>query len=368
MNNIKVNIGAILLLTALIMIGGALAAWKYTSTKEANAAIANQPEPMETVMVAAAKPFEHRKTTTSIGTIMALRSITLRNELAGTVSRVELAPGQIVEAGDVLVKLDVSVEEAELQAQEAQAALARTVLTRMRQAYRNRAAAELEVDRAAADLDIALAEIVRIKAIIERKTIHAPFRARIGLSDVHVGQYLDEGTELTTLQGVDEAVHVDFAVAQQIARGLEVDQTVEVFPADGASPVAARIVALDARIDPTTRNAMVRARLEGAEGTPAPGASVRIRIPVGPSVKAVAVPVNALRKGPDGEFVFVIKPDDHGDPRAQSRQVKSGAMLGDEVVIYSGLSAGEQIAAAGSFKLREMALVAIANGKDKGNR
>ena len=169
---------------------------------------------MESVTVAVAQEREHRQTTTSIGTVLALRSITLRNELPGTVRQVRLTPGQIVDAGSVLVALDVSVEEAELKAQEAQAALAKTVLGRRQNLSQDLATAEEEVDRARADRDVALAQIARTKAIIARKTIRAPFRARVGIADVHPGQYLNEGTQLTTLQGVDDAAHVDFTVAQ----------------------------------------------------------------------------------------------------------------------------------------------------------
>jgi membrane fusion protein (multidrug efflux system) len=115
---------------------------------------------------------------------------------------VSLTPGQIVDAGMVLVALDVSVEEAELKAQEAQAALARAVLNRRTNLSHDRATTQEEVDRARADLDVALAQIARTKAIIARKTIRAPFHARVGMADLHPGQYLNEGTELTTLQGI----------------------------------------------------------------------------------------------------------------------------------------------------------------------
>ncbi|MGH2740952.1 MAG: efflux RND transporter periplasmic adaptor subunit, partial [Thermoleophilaceae bacterium] len=291
---------------------------------------------MESVTAAVAKEREHRPTTTSIGTVLALRSITLRNELPGTVSRVMLMPGAVVEAGKVLVALDVTVEEAELGAQEAQAILAETVLGRTRRLIETRAASEEELDRARAERDVALAQIARTKAIIARKTIRAPFRARVGLADVHPGQYLDEGTQLTTLQGVDAAAHVDFAVAQQIAAGLREGDSVEVFATLDGSSIAARIVAIDARIDPTTRNAMVRARIEGAENPPAPGASVRVRVAVGPPRMTVVVPVSALRKGPGGDHVFVLAPAKDGKTRARLRQVESGAILGDEVVIRAG--------------------------------
>ncbi len=357
-------IGTSLLLVMVVAAAVGLAGWKYATIQETAAASANQPEPMESVTVAVARELEHRPTTTSIGTVLALRSITLRNELPGTVHQVRLTPGQVVEAGTVLVALDVSVEEAELKAQEAQAVLARTVLDRRQSLRQELATAEEEVDRARADRDIALAQIVRTKAIIARKTIRAPFRARVGISDVHPGQYLNEGTQLTTLQGIDDAAHVDFTVAQQVAAGLREGESVEVFAASDSPAVTAKIVALDARIDPTTRNAVVRARIEGAGNAPAPGASVRVRVPVGSPRKAVAVPVSALRKGPGGDQVFVIAPDKDGRARARAQQVESGAMLGDEVVIHAGLSAGERVAASGSFKLRDGMLVSVAGDSE----
>ncbi|NOT23533.1 MAG: efflux RND transporter periplasmic adaptor subunit [Nitrospiraceae bacterium] len=360
-------IGSFLLLVMVVSVGVGLAAWKYTSIQKAIAVSMNQPEPKESVTIALAREIEHRQMATSIGTVLALRSITLRNELPGTVRYVSLTPGQIVDTGMVLVALDVSVEEAELKAQVAQAALARTVLDRRKNLSHDRATTQEEVDRARADLDIALAQIARTKAIIARKTIRAPFHARVGMADLHLGQYLNEGTELTTLQGIDDAVHVDFTVAQQVAAGLREGDSVEVSTAGQSSPISAQIVAVDARIDPTTRNAAVRARIEGAANAPSPGASVRVRVPVGSPRQAVAIPASALRKGPGGDQVFVIELDKSGKTRAHVRPVESGAMLGDEVMIHAGLSAGEQVAVSGSFKLREAALVVIAGSPEDGS-
>jgi membrane fusion protein, multidrug efflux system len=356
-------IRSIALLATILATGGTLAAWKYTSVREAQAASANQPEPMESVTEASATEREHRETTTSIGTVLALRSITLRNELAGTVRHVRLVPGQIVDEGTVLVALDVSVEEAELRAQEAQAKLAETLLARVERMAQRRAASEIERDNARAERDVALAQIARTRAIIARKTIRAPFRARVGIADVHPGQYLNEGTQLTTLQGVSESANVDFAVAQSVAASLREGERVEVLTAGSLKPITARIVAVDARVDPSTRNAMIRARIDGNHAAPAPGASVRVQVPTGPAMKAVVVPVSALRKGPGGDHVFVIAPDSSGKPRAHVRQVRGGPVLGDEVVILDGLTAGDHVAVSGSFKLRDGALVALAGNQ-----
>ncbi len=348
--------GSVALLVTLAITAGGLVAWKRNSIRKADAAAARQPEPVESVTLAVARARDYRPTTTSVGTILALTSITLRNELSGTVRQVALAPGQIVEAGTVLIALDVSVEQAELEAETAQADLAKTTLARLERLREAQATSQEEVDQARAGRDVALAQIARTQAIIAKKTIRAPFRARVGLSDVHPGQYLNEGTELTTLQGVDAAANVDFTVAQAVAAQLRQGEPVAVYAAGDPRPLTAHIVAIDARVDPTTRNALVRARIPGH--APAPGASVRVEVPVGPATKVVAIPVSALRKGPGGDHVFVIAPDSAGHKRAHEQPVQSGPVLDDDVVILSGLTPGQQVATSGSFKLREAVLVA----------
>lgn len=355
------RIASILLLSAVLATIVGLAVWKDAMLRGEQVAAANQPEPVETVSSAVATRRLYQPATTSIGTVLALRSITLRNEPAGTVRDVRLVPGQVVDAGTLLVALDTSVEEAELRAQQAQAALAETTFRRTQTLSQQRWMPEAELDRARAERDVAEAQIARIQAIIQRKTIRAPFRARVGMADVHPGQYLEEGTVLTTLQGVDRTAHVDFTVEQQAALQLQEGDTVEVV-VHPSEPVAvpARIIAIDARIDPATRNASVRALLDDAT-LASPGASVRVRVPVGRSREGVSVPASALRKGPEGDYVFVLAETADGRMRAHARPVEVGVALGDEVVLFGGLAPGERVAAAGSFKLREASLVAIAD-------
>ncbi|HEY8256996.1 MAG TPA: efflux RND transporter periplasmic adaptor subunit [Gemmatimonadales bacterium] len=353
-------IGSTALLGSLVILGIALAAWKSSEIKKSAAAAANQPEPMETATSAVATSREYRPTITSVGTVLAMRSITLSNEIAGTVRRVALTPGQIVEPGALLVALDVSVEEAELEAQKAEAALAQTTLARMEALSQSKAVAQEEVDQARSSRDVAEAQMARTKAVIARKTIRAPFRARIGISDVHPGQYLKEGTQLTTLQGVADVAHVDFTVPQRVAAGLRVGDKLSVIGTNEAAPIPARIVAIDSRVDPQTRNATVRAQIDGARTGPAPGASVRVQVPAGPMGKAVVIPVSALRKGPGGDHVFILAKDKDGKLRAHEKLVRSGEVLGDSVLILDGVAPGDLVATSGSFKLRESVLVMLA--------
>ena len=349
------RLGSLVLAAVLLGAGTVLAAWKHNQLAAERSSV--QPEPVEAVTVATAESRTHRESTTAIGTVLALESITLRNELPGTVRHVSLTPGAIVEAGTVLVALDTSVETADLRALQAQAALADSTLRRQVYLRQYEATSEAEVDQARAQKDVMLAQVERLRANIAKKVIRAPFRARVGLADVHVGQYLNEGVLLTTLQGVADEVNVDFSVPQAVAAGLTLGSTVDVVTTDGAAPISAQLVAVDAKVDPGTRNAMVRARISGTKDLPSPGASVRVQVPLGVTSEAVAVPATALRKGPAGDHVWVVNADQSGTLRAHERAVSSGPLVGDSVLILNGLKPGEQVAASGSFKLREAAKV-----------
>lgn len=354
----KSKTGSVALIAVVAAVAVGLGLWKWQSLRGNAVADAEMPETVATITTQS-RPY--RPTTTAIGTVIALRSVTLRNEVAGTVASVALDSGTVVEAGAVLLRLDTSVEEADLAAQQAEAALARRRLERMQQLVQKKATSVESLEQAQAQHDVLVAQIGRTRAVIARKVMRAPFRARVGIADVHPGQYLEEGTLLTTLQGVDDAVHVDFTVSQQVAAGLRGNSEIEIID---TAPIAARVLAVDARVDPATRNATVRARVDTAQAQAralAPGASVRVRIPGAEAREAIIVPSSALRRGPEGEHLFVIATDAKGTSRAQLRRVRAGTVLGDEVLIESGLKAGERVATAGSFKLRDNALVILAD-------
>jgi membrane fusion protein (multidrug efflux system) len=268
------------------------------------------------------------------------------------VVRVALPAGAVVEPGAELVALDASVEEAELRALEAKAALAESTLGRMVRAGEIRAASELEVDRSRAERDAVVADVARVKAVLAKKTVRAPFRAKVGLSDVHLGQYLDAGAVLTTLQSVEDELHVEFAAPQEVAARLKAGDLVEIEAERGGPAVNASIVAVDALVDSRTRNAAVRALLSGAAAARVvPGAAVRVRVPSAAPVPAVAVPADALRRGPEGDHVYVLGQRPDGKTIALRRPVTGGPLVGDEFFILAGLRAGERVASAGSFKL-----------------
>lgn len=362
---VRRTVASLLLLGAVAGAAYGLLVWKQRQGAAAAAQAAAQPEPAMAIEAALVHTHQHARSTTAIGTVRALQSITLRNELPGTVAQSALQTGAVVDAGALLVELDVSVEKAELAALEAEARLADTLLGRIEQAMQNQGASAADVDRARAQRDMALAHVERTKALIERKRVRAPFRARVGMVDLHKGQYLEPGTAITTLQGVDEAVHVDFAIPQDAAARLTLGGQVEIGVSGRPAPIAAKIVAIDARVEAATRNTWIRALLTGDGPLPPPGSSVRVRTPLEAPQEVLVVPVSALRRGPGGDHVFVLASMPDGKVRARMRRVDSGNVIADDVVIHSGLQVGERVATAGSFKLFEGVLVHVGDAAAK---
>jgi membrane fusion protein, multidrug efflux system len=314
-------------------------------------------EPREIITIAKAEARRHSRSTTAIGTVVAAHSITLRNEVPGTVARVVMAPGAIVNAGDLLLALDVSLERAELASFEAQSRLAQARLARFASLAAGSAVSKMDVETAHAETEVAQAQVHRVQALIARKTLRAPFRARVGITDLDVGQYLAEGELLTTLQSIDARPFVDFRVAQTAALelnpGAEVSVTIR-----GRSAIPARVLATDSLVDAASRSVMVRAQLLATAPELKPGSAVSVSLPTTQPREVVTVPRSAVRRGPDGDFVFVIQADDQGVSRARQQRVTVDSVDDEVALVSAGLAPGSSVAATGSFKLRDAMAVA----------
>lgn len=354
---------AVLLLVILSMIGG-LAWFKYNEIQAAM----NMPPPPEqaiTVMAVPAQEISYRPSTTMIGTVLSPRSIMLSNEIAGTVSAIHFQPGQIVEKGQVLVELDSSVERAQLEAAKARKQIAESVYKRIREAASARAVTPSELDEATAQLSQASAEVDELEAVISRKTLKAPFRARIGLADTHEGQFLPSGFAIASLQGIEDYEYVDFMIPQSAAGSVRVGDTVELRVR--SHTLTGEVIALDSKADRNSRNLMARAKVGSQPEVLIPGDSVKVLIEYGQRVNTAAVKAEALRSAPMRTFVYVIEPDATGALRAHERQVIPGPTVDGLLSIMSGLKVGSQVVAEGSFKLREGSLVNIVTAAGVGN-
>ncbi len=354
-NQIRVFLGSLLLITIVLALGAALGWYKYQSIVAASQQ-GPPPEMPEAVSISLALPITFRNTVTAIGTVRAPRSIMLSNEIAGKVVEIPLQAGQTVEKGDVLLVLDKTVEAAMLLSAEARQRMAKSMRARTKLSANANAASGNEIDQAEAEMAQADAEISRLRAVIDKKTFVAPFRAKAGLLNTHVGQYLSEGTEITTLQGIDEYVHIDFMMPQIVADTVEIGQDVRLLVEP--TPLVARVIAFDALADRSTRNLMGRAKLSNPPPYMQPNDSVKVEVAYGEPRNEIAIPAESLRRAPAGAFVFVAAIDKSGALRATKRPVMPGQTIGGSVVIHKGLDTSDCVIVDGSFKLHDGSLVA----------
>ncbi len=352
--SLAVGLGSIGVLAVVLGIGGYLAWFKYDQIVAASKQ-EPPPEMPESVRSSAAKSLKFRASATAIGTIRAPRSITLRNEVAGQVTSIALESGGSVKTGQVLVVLDHQVEDAMLVSAKAHQQKAQSMLERTRRVARENASSANEIDQAVADMAQSDADVARLSAIIEKKTLTAPFQARVGMVDTHVGQYLSEGAEIATLQGVDDYVDVDFMMPQSVADAVEIGQEIGLLM--NVDRLSAELVALDAIADRSTRNLMGRARLKNPPAFLQPNDAVKVRVEYGPETTAIVVPAQSIRRSPAIEFVYVALKDDQGALRAYVREVKTGPSIDGTVIVTQGISEGDRVVGDGSFKLRDRALV-----------
>jgi membrane fusion protein (multidrug efflux system) len=327
-------------------------------------AAAFQPPP-EAVTTIVASEEQWPSTLTAVGTVAAVKGVTVAADLPGTVERIGFDSGKWVSEGDVLALLDTRQEQAQLAAAEAQRELARLNFERMDGLLNEKVVSQAEFDRANADHRQSAARVGEIQATIDRKTIRAPFSGLLGIRRVNLGQYLSAGDPLVTLQSLDP-IYVDFGVPQQAMTQLRPGREVRVSAADaGGSTFAGHVTAIDSIVDESTRNVRTQATLANPGGRLRPGMFVQAEVTLGAAARVVSLPASAISYAPYGDSVFVVADmqDAAGKHYRGVRQqfVKVGSGRGDQISVLTGLKPGDEVVTSGVFKLRNGAAVLVNN-------
>jgi membrane fusion protein (multidrug efflux system) len=321
--------------------------------------------PPESVSTAKVEASEWQGVRSAIGTLVAIRGVTLGAEVTGKVIDISFDSGSVVKKGAVLVRLDASTELAQLQSARADAALAAISLKRARDLRRTGVNSEAELDSAEAHAKQADAAVVNLQALIDKKVIRAPFDGRIAIRQVELGQIVSSGTPIASLQSVTP-IYAEFSLPQQALADLKVGQKVRVrtdtFP---TARWEGEIAVINPEVDVATRNVRIRATLQNPDGRLTPGMFVNVEVLSNDKQSVTLIPATSVIYAPYGDSVFVVeeKKDPSGKTRATAAQrfVRLGERRGDFVAVASGLSPGETVVSSGAFKLRNGMPVAVNN-------
>jgi membrane fusion protein (multidrug efflux system) len=322
--------------------------------------------PPEAVTTAVASLQNWEALLTAVGSLAAVQGVTVTAELTGKVVQIAFTPGSLVKAGDLLVKQDTSSEEAQLRSAEAAAALAKLNVERLGKLLTERTIAQSQYDTAEASSKQAIAQADAIRASIAKKTIRAPFAGRLGIRLINLGQVINEGQAIVSLQSLDP-IYVDFSLPQQqlprIRAGLTVRVSTDALP---GSVIDGRITAINPQVDAATRNIRVQATVANPDERLRPGMYVNVAVVLPGSEKVLAIPATAVLYAPYSDSVFVVEdpPEPKPDPpvkvvRQQFAQL--GEKHGDFVAVRSGLKAGDTVVSTGVFKLRNGQTVTVDN-------
>ena len=341
----------------VLVVGGTLAGVKTLQIRTLMAAGKSYASPPESVSSVLAREEKWQGTITAIGSVTAVQGVTVTPELAGIIHEIAFESGAVVAKDALLVRLDTSTEEAQLHALEAQEELARLTLARERSLRSQNMVPQSELETAEATLKQTQGMADATRAIIQKKTIRAPFAGRLGIRLVNLGQYLDTGKPIVSLQSLTP-IYADFSLPQQeLARlkaGMRVRLTTDAYPArqfDGT------LTAINPDLDPQTRSVGLQATFENADQLLRPGMFARVEVLLPEERAVLVVPATSVLSAPYGDSVFVIesKPGkDSGKAELVVRQqfIRTGSARGDFVSVETGLKPGERIVSAGIFKLR----------------
>ncbi|MGR9086035.1 MAG: efflux RND transporter periplasmic adaptor subunit [Gammaproteobacteria bacterium] len=355
----------ILILFFSAAIFGGLFGWKFLQIGKAMNELTLPPPAV--VAATEVKTVMWQPYLSSVGSLVAVAGIDVSNEIAGKVAAIHFDSGQTVRKGQLLVEMDISTDLAELKALLAEERLAKVRFDRSEKLIARQFVSQSDYDQNRALLEQAKALASAKRTVIEKKRIHAPFDGKLGIRQIDVGQYLEEGAAMVPLQQLDP-IYIDFMLPEghlaRLAVGQKIEVTVQAFPGQRFS---GEISALNPGIDVGTRSIKVRATLSNRERKLRPGMFADIRVLLSERRTVLAVPDTSITYNPYGDSVFAIEAGQEGLV-ARLKQVVTGETRNGLVEITEGLVAGEKVVSAGQVKLRNGMQVALDDKPAPGER
>jgi membrane fusion protein (multidrug efflux system) len=338
----------------VVLILGVLAGVKVLQIKTMIAAGAAYVPPPDVVSVATVTQEKWQEELPAIGSIAAVQGVTVTTEIAGTIKEINFESGSTVAKDDLLLKLDTTSEDAQLRSLESLVDLATINLDRTRKLRADNTISQSELDTSESALKQNQANADNIRATIAKKTIRAPFAGRLGIRQVNLGQFLDTGKPIVSLQSLSP-VYANFSLPQQnlsqLKTGLPVRVTTDAYPGRDFDGV---LTTINPDLDESTRSITLQATFTNADQALRPGMFARAKVLLPQEKDVLVIPLTAVLSAPFGDTVYVVEPGTNAAAGlvVRAQLVRTGAARGDYISVEAGLKTGDRIVNAGLFKMR----------------
>jgi membrane fusion protein (multidrug efflux system) len=368
----------VIMIIAVLVVAGFIGYKKYAAFQGFKTMAAAMKNPPQTVSAVKAGFQSWQTEIKGVGTLRAVNGVDLAFETPGIIDTLHFNSGDDVAAGTVLLTLRLNDEPGKLESLKAQQNLAEIVLARDQKQFAAQAVAQATIDSDEANLRNLKAQVAEVQAQIDEKVIKAPFAGHLGIRQVDLGQYVQAGTAIVTLQALDP-IYIDFYLPQQALDQLKIKAPVAVkidtYPND---TFAGEISAINPKIDQSSRNVQVRASIKNPQHKLFPGMYGTVLLQVGQPQNYLTIPQTAVTFNPYGSTVYLVS---HEAPAAAPDAVKAeadkpvkakpaaappsppnaayakqifittGETRGDQVAVLTGLSEGDEVVTSGQNKL-----------------
>ena len=334
--------------------------------------MASQGEPIHTVSTITANAMDWLPKMEAVGSLQASQGTNVSAEVPGIVEEIYFKQGDNVKLGMPLLQLRAKDELAKLEALKATAEINRITYNRNLAQFEVNAISKQTLDIDKANLEVATANVNQQQALLNKKLIRAPFTGKLGIRLIDVGQYLEAGTAISTLQALD-TIFVDFFLPQQALSSLKTGQQItlnsDAYPTD---TFTGEITVINPKVDTNTRNVKIRATLNNPNHKLLPGMYVTVSITTGSAQRYITLPRTTITFNSFGSTVYRLEnngQDEKGKAKLIAKQslVTTGAARGDQITILTGVKEGETIVTTGQIKLRNGSPVTVDNSIQPSN-
>ena len=350
----------------LAVVGGGLVGFNLFRDRMIEQIFANLPVQPLAVETVEAEAVTWQPSLSAIGTVNAIRGVDLTVEAPGILREVLFEPNTQVEAGQLLIRLDDVVQRADLEAARAQLELERANLSRQQELQSRGVTTNANLDSVQAAFQAAEAQVARAEAVVEQRQVIAPFGGTIGLLRVDIGQYVQPGTIIATLQDL-QTMRVDFTLPEQNLPDLAIGQALSLRGDEGQQVFQGQISGIDPRVDPSSRLVAIRGTVDTGGGRLTPGQFVRLNIDLPEETGVIALPQTAVQSSLYGDFVYVVRPAGEDADALVARQVfvTPGRRSDGRIEIRDGIEAGDIVVVSGQNRLTNGAPVTLSGTQDE---